>query len=245
MQYRKVTLIGRPHLQIRPLSDLHLEAQEALQEPLQIWRQWILAKPNRYWIGLGDFVDAATRDSPTSPHGQRLTLDQALDWLAEFLAPVAHRCLEMLPGNHEARLTKFAGSCPARQLARRIGVRYSKSAIALEITVNRQGMRSPPPTYRIYAIHGTGGGRRPGGKANRLEDMSGVAPLADLMMCGHGHTPMVLRDRTLAGRERVYVMTGSFLGYAGYARRAGYRPSSPTMPVVTLAGDEHRITVEL
>ena len=60
------------------------------------------------------------------------------------------------------------------------------------------------------------------------------------------HQPIMIRDRA-GGEKRVYVMAGSYLASAGYSVRAGYRLTSPVMPVMELAGGqgEREIKVEL
>ena len=100
-------------------------------------------------------------------------------------------------------------------------------------------------TYSIYVNHGNGGGRRLGGKINRLADYAQIVD-ADVYVCGHTHSPAVFKDcffRTNASTrsaepvERLFVNTAAALDYGGgYGVRMGYQPASKAAPVIYLDG---------
>ena len=48
--------------------------------------------------------------------------------------------------------------------------------------------------YQITGYHGSGGGRKVGGKANRLQEMAQVV-VADLYIMGHTHLPMSMKQQ--------------------------------------------------
>ena len=94
--------------------------------------------------------------------------------------------------------------------------------------------------YRLYATHGFGGGRTTGAKANKLEGLSDGID-ADIYVVSHTHQPMVFYQNYLRSNARkykldqvtkVYVNTGAFLDYGGYAERFNFKPSTIITPTV-------------
>lgn len=236
MQFKTVHLEAHKRLELSILSDVHLEDPACQVGELEAWRDWVSAKRHRHFIALGDYFDTATRTSVGSPFGQRMGLADAQSWMASFLAPVASRCLIMIPGNHERRVSKDANTCPARTLAEALSIPYDSSVVALNLKVGRV-------SYKVHGVHGWGGGRMPGGKLNKLVSLSDVCS-ADLHMMGHTHHPMSTKDMK-GGKLRTYVMAGSFLGPAKYSQRAGYSPSAILQPVIHLDGERKAIKVTL
>ena len=100
------TLIG--------LSDLHLGPKEMDYARWEKLRDWIAATPSVRWIGLGDFLDVATVQSPTG--AQILPYQAAKDVLRADLAPIASQCFGVLGGNHEARIVR-ATKCQENPMA--------------------------------------------------------------------------------------------------------------------------------
>ncbi len=239
-------------VELRPLADLHWESPESLGEVFDDWLEWVQNAENRYWVGLGDYFDTVTRTSLGNPTNLRMGLDDAMEGLGKALWPVRGRCLGILPGNHEQRLTKAAYSCPARNLAGRLDVPYLRDAFFARIKVGRQGKRAARQVYTVYGVHGFGGGKLVGGKVNKVVELAGSVA-ADLYLLAHVHTPAVHKDRIMEAtrdncvsmRERTYVVLGSSLGWGGYAQRGNFRPSALCYPVITLSGKERRVEVTL
>jgi hypothetical protein len=93
-------------------------------------------------------------------------------------------------------------------------------------------------------MHGSGGGRREGGKINRLADLATIVD-ADLYLMGHTHFPAVFKEnyfRVNAGNssvmevEKLFVNSAAALHFGGYGDRQGYKPASRSNPVIYLDG---------
>lgn len=103
--------------------------------------------------------------------------------------------------------------------------------------------------YAIYGKHGAGGGRRPGAKANRLEDMMMVVD-ADIYLHSHTHLPFIMkkafyrcdyRNRKITKVEKLFVNTNAFLDFGGYGEEKGYSPLSTQYPKIILNGIEREV----
>ncbi len=233
---------------LKPLSDIHWEDRLCNTDALHDWRKWILASEDRFWYGGGDLFNVATRDSVTGIFGQRMTLDQAIDEAVEFLEPVADRCWGLLSGNHCQRIEKHAGMNPAYRLSRELGLAYDENGLFFKIRLGTKKRNGKPQVYTAYATHGHGGGRKIGGKANKLEDMGGMI-LADIYMVSHTHVKLAFKDNFIVPDlynnnirfiERTYVNTSALLGWGGYSERGGYRPSAQGSPCVRLYGSDNK-----
>ena len=217
------------------LGDVHYEAQGCKRELLDAWIVDVRAS-GAYWLCIGDLFDAQTLTAPggIKAKASAVDLEDAMDRLEAAFLPIREKCLGMIPGNHEERISRFGGIDPIRQLTTRLEISYDPLRLALQLTFSKT-MRA----YRLYALHGYGGGRRMGSRANKLEDLSAVVD-ANIYVMGHMHTPMVFTDH-----KRVYTMTGSFLGYEGYPIRQGYKPSGSEMPFLRIYSDFSKIDATL
>ena len=105
--------------------------------------------------------------------------------------------------------------------------------------------------YQITGYHGSGGGRKTGGKANRLEEMSQVV-IADLYIMGHTHKPLCTKgaiyipdyaNNSLNKKQLYYLMTNSFLDYGGYGEKLGFIPTDNTPTEAILDGTKRKIKI--
>ena len=145
----------------------------------------------------------------------------------------AGRIIGSTRGNHEARSRRSSLLDLSEILAELLDVPYLGIGGLIRLTVPR-GRR----TFHLAAHHGTSGAKNIWLELDRL---SALYPSADVVVAGHNHAldarrllSIVLDD---AGRERHrevwQVRTGTFLGFAEYARAMGLRPGRVGCPVVT------------
>jgi hypothetical protein len=128
--------------------------------------------------------------------------------------------------------------------------RYSTTAALLFIRFgeNKKDKHKRKTVYTVYTSHGSGGGKRVGGKINRLEDMANIVD-ADIYIMGHVHQPAIIRNsfyRVSAANssvmcvDRLFVNTAAALDYGGYGEAQGFRPASKENPVILLSGTEKK-----
>ena len=101
--------------------------------------------------------------------------------------------------------------------------------------------------------HGSGSGRKEGGKINRLADYANIVD-ADAYICSHTHLPAAFKtafyrvdksNSSVACVTKAFVNTAAALNYGGYGDKQGYKPSSTDNPVLKFSGSKRQIKVEV
>jgi len=213
---------------IAPLFDVHFGQAEHKHEKFLGYLRWIKETPNVYVILGGDLMENAieigtrgmTYDQSENPQTQ-------LDKMAELLAPIAHKCLVSVPGNHEERTRKASGIDVAKALADKLEVPYFDGPVIMSITAN---------TYRwtFYVSHGFGNSQTKGGKINMASRPKSWTAMVQFIVSGHTHDcsaeseTLIVEDPLncrLLYMKQWTVVAPSFLGWENtYAYRAGYKP---------------------
>ena len=107
--------------------------------------------------------------------------------------------------------------------------------------------------YTVYVTHGSGGGRKEGGKVNRLADLASIVD-ADIYVHGHTHLPLVFKESffrvsgansSVALVDKLFINTGASLDYGGYGDKAGFKPASKRSPIVYLDGHKRDMWAKL
>lgn len=246
-------------ISILPLADTHIGDAHCDMDLLQATIERILATPHMYTILDGDLMNTAIAGSKSDFYHETMTPTEQLTECVEIFGALAEagKVLAVLPGNHEERIGKAAGVDMTELFCRQLGIEdvYSPTSalVFLRFGANAVKGKKYKLVYSIYVNHGRGGGRRPGGKINSLEDMARIVT-ADIYLMGHTHQPAVFRNAhyiatpqcTISKREQVFVNTASFLDWDGsYGDRLAYIPNSKKMPVIQLDPGIHHINVTI
>lgn len=224
-------------IEIIGMADLHLG------DPLSDWNSikrrvdYIAGTPGAYCLLDGDLLDNATRTSIGDTYRATLTPMQGVELLVKLLAPIKGKILAADGGNHEARSYRTDGLDITALVCQQLGIPhlYSETTCLIELTVGAQ-------KYRLYMTHGSGGGRKAGGKINRLLDLAVITD-ADVYIMAHTHQPMATRQAVMVPTrgdkpqqiEKLFVMLAASLTYGGYADVQGYAPAATTNPTIYLA----------
>jgi hypothetical protein len=242
-----------------PIGDIHVGSPDFSQESINKLRgyvQFVKDNPNARILGMGDYLDVATRHSKTSPHTATMTLSQGLKFLKNVFYPVRKQIVGLIDGNHEFRLEDFAGYNPVESLADMLGVPHLGIDALLRFNV---GKRKPGKgaafdegeSYRtsfyVYAHHSTGGGGTVGGKVNRCHKLAELVEGCDLYCAGHNHalscdfnrvTVLEKSKGTYRLAKRAFVLTGGYVDWhGGYAHRMQLQPTKLGSPRVRLSCD--------
>lgn len=262
----------RDSVRLWHLTDLHLGARACDEARLQRDISAIEADPNAYWIGGGDYIDAICqvgdrRYRPSSlarwALGEDDVMGTQVNYAAAMLKPIAHKCLGLVDGNHEAAAVTWYGRNVYWSLVEKIaleaGVQPESLALGVQGFLKLKFRRGTPGSYgstwtmNIYLHHGYGGGKLAGGHALALERAMGTYN-ADLILMGHRHV-RVFTDKLQIGPDpvrgcsekyRAAAFTPSYLrahiepSHRGcpvdtYAERAGYFPKDlGTLPITVI-----------
>lgn len=237
------------------LSDAHWEDANSNHKKLLQWREEVLSEENNFVIVNGDIINAATRNSVSDIYSSRSTPDKAMDEIADFLEPISDRILAIIDGNHEGRVNKESGIKPMHRLSRELSIEdmYADDAYLIFLSFGMsQGRSSRKMVYTVYGKHGSGGGKKMGGKANQLKDMSESID-SDVYVVSHTHAPIIFpgvfyrcdyRNKKVTPTEKMYVNTNAFLDYGGYGEAKGFAPASLRWPIITLNGYERIINAK-
>ena len=232
------------------LGDMCCDVKRLLQRI-----EYIKNTPTAYCILNGDIIDNATRNSVGDTYTQVSNPMDQLQRAIEIFEPIKNRILCITHGNHENRTYRSEGINLSALIAGQLGLpeRYTPTSALLFVRfgeladgrkeTNGSGKRRKV-CYSIYAIHGSGGGRKEGGKVNRLADLASIID-ADIYIHSHTHLPVVMkqafyrtdvRNSTVGIAEKLFVNTASNLNYGGYGEAQGFKPNSKETPVIYLSG---------
>lgn len=241
-------------LRIIPISDVHIGDKLANLKLLKSVIEEIKTCKNSYTIINGDMCNTALKSSKSDVYSDDLTPMEQLTKVVELLEPIKDKILVLGTGNHEDRITKETSIDIMHLAAKQLGIedRYTNGWWYLFLRFGEKvDGRKAPMCYQITGYHGSGGGRKTGGKANRLEEMSQVV-IADLYLMGHTHKPLSTKsciylpdyaNNTIHKKEMHYLMTNSFLEYGGYGEKYGFTPTSNTPTEAVLDGERRKIKV--
>lgn len=243
-------------LRIIPISDVHIGDKLTNYKLLKEVLETIKDTPNVYTIINGDFCNTALKNSKSDIYSEELTPMQEINRMLELLTPIKEKILVIGTGNHESRITKETGIDVVKLVAKQLGIedRYADSWWYLFLRFGeKQKGRKIPVSYQISGYHGSGGGRKIGSKANRLEEMSQTV-IADLYIMSHTHKPLSTKgaiyipdygNNTLNKKQLYYLMTNSFLDYGGYGEVLGFAPTDNTPTEAVLDGTKRKIKIIL
>ena len=236
-------------IEIVPIGDVHAGDEFYDEKLLKSVVKYISEKPNRYTILNGDLMNMALTTSVSDTYADQLSPAKQVEYVANILMPIRDRILGMGTGNHEERVYKATGIDASRYLALELGLkdRYSDNSFMIFLKVGQSQTSRPSKlkqqVYSIFVQHGRGGGRKMGGKANRLASSSDIIADADLYVMGHVHTPMTFptavfvtdsQNMTITRQNKYFLLTNAYLDFGGYGLTYQYSPSCKEVTYATL-----------
>lgn len=239
-------------IKIIPISDTHIGEKLVDLKLLKKVLLEIKEDPHCYTTVNGDIMNMALKNSKSNVYDDALSPSEQIEITYDLFKDIADKILVYHGGNHESRCYKETGIDTSKVIAQRLGIedRYAENMWYLFLQFGKC-RRNRPVQYTIGGYHGSAGGRKSGGKINRLVDMSSIF-IADLFIMGHGHK-MIITDgtifvpdeqhKTLVEKELNYLMTNSFLKYGGYGASGGYTPNSRSTNEVILDGHVKKMTI--
>ena len=205
---------------------------------------------NAYCVLAGDLLDCALKSSLGDAYVNLSPMEE-LTAMMELIQPIAHKVLAIVGGNHEARHYRTNGVDMTRLLARQLGIedKYSPDTALLFLRFGRDGNNrnhNRQILYTIYLTHGSGGGRKEGGKIQRLADYAQIVD-ADIYVCGHTHLPASFKtgfarpsaaNSSITYCTKLYVNSAAKLNYGGYGDTGGFKPPCTDTPIILLNGEK-------
>ena len=238
-------------LEIHTFADEHIGDEHCDLKRLQERIEYVKNTPNAYCIMNGDILDNATKTSIGDTYTQEFNPMEQLQRAVDLFDCIKDKILCITHGNHENRTYKKEGINLSYLIAKQLGLddRYSPTSVVLFIRFGQlpRGTKrgnERKVCYTIYALHGSGGGRKEGAKAIRLADMASVID-TDIYIHSHTHLPMVMKqafhridvhNNSVSKVDKLFVNTAANLHYGGYGEAGEFKPSSLETPVIYLNG---------
>lgn len=232
------------------LADYHYADPNSDHDAIKRDIDYVAQHDNAYAVLAGDLMDCALKSSLGDCYVNLSPMEE-LTACMEMMHPIAHKIVGIVGGNHEARHYKTNGVDMTRLLARQIGVedKYSPDTALIFLRVGEEAKSKNHHRqicYTVYLTHGTGGGRKEGGKVQRLVDLSAIVD-ADCYIVGHTHLPASLKtayarpcpsNDSITYCTKLFVNSAAKLNYGGYGDIGGYRPNAKDTPRIILGGRE-------
>jgi len=235
------------YIDIWNMCDMHLGHEDFDMKAFKKYIAWVLEKPNRYIIGVGDYIECVTssRKIGTALTTQMININGQIELLIKLLEPVKDRIICMTEGNHEQRITKdtefdiMKGSITPRLHTHYLGY---QGWIRIKFSRNR--------SYMIYAHHGKGGSMNPKYTLDIIALKLGYAGQADVIIVGHNHKLFahkyivpVVSGNGLYTHECWGLRGGGFLNYPMYSRDNLYRPADVGSPITRFYNTHREVDV--
>lgn len=242
-----VKSVGKP-IKIVFFGDVHRDSPTFAANKWKEFLQYARSLKDAHFLGMGDYIDSmstserdamirAAMHESTSSDLENMALGKVA-LLAKELDFMRGRLIGLVNGNHY--FTFPSGINSDQKLCERLGCKYLGVSTFVRLTFDYHGVKL---AFDVWAHHGAGGARLPGGSINRVDQMREHAE-ADVYVMGHDHkrgvfpaNPRLTLEQDaknglrLKERQSWLVRSGSFLaayndGQASYNADAGRGPCS-------------------
>ena len=251
-------------VELHTFADEHFGDEQCDIKRLRQRIERVKNTPSAYCILNGDIIDNATRTSIGDTYAQELNPMEQLQLAVELFEPIKDKILCITHGNHENRTYTREGIDISALIAKQLGLesRYTPTSATIFLRFGEEAAKRKETNgsgnyrkicYTIYVLHGSGGGRREGAKANRLADMASIID-TDIYIHSHTHLPMIMKqafhridtkNSTVMLVNKLFVNTAANLNYGGYGEVAAFKPSSKDTPVIYLDGTKKSFEARL
>lgn len=157
---------------------------------------WVRAKRNRYWVHMGDEMDAIMTDDKryqVDTTDEPIPLRQ-MHAVIDRYRPIAGRCITWLQGNHSAKLARF-GDLTA-EICGALSIPYGTWTAKVQLTTGKDQQR----VAKLFLAHGAGNVMRSNAKDEEQRRANMLASLknrlrrkaGDCLLMAIGHTHQLL-----------------------------------------------------
>jgi predicted phosphodiesterase len=228
-------------------GDIHRDSPNHAHDKWKEFLDYARRQKDAWFFGMGDYIDSmstsereqmirASMHETTTCDLENMALGKVAT-LAKELAFMRGRLIGLVNGNHY--FTFPSGINSDQKLCEKLDCKYLGVSTFTRLSLDFHGAFQ---TFDIWAHHGAGGARLPGGSINRVDQMREHAE-ADCYVMGHDHkrgvfpaNPRMLLAQSRGGlrlreRQQWLIRSGSFLksyddGQVSYNVDAGRGPCS-------------------
>lgn len=242
-------------IEIYTLADWHIGDKYCNISEIKDTLNYIKNTPNAYAILNGDLMNNATKQSVSDCYAEEMKPQEQLQTLCDLIEPIKNKVLFITQGNHEARTYKTDGIDLTAIMAKQLGIydKYARVGGVLFLRFGEDRKHHRRMCYTFYITHGSGGGKKEGGKANGLCDLASIVD-TDIYIHAHTHLPMVIKENfyrldnknsCVTEIEKLFVNSAATLSYGGYGQQFKFKPANTTSPIIYLDGHKKRFSARL
>lgn len=230
------------YIDLYSFGDVHIGSAELNLDNLKTKIKQIANNDKAYYVICGDMLDCGIKNSKTNCYFQTLNLQEQKELLYTLFSPIKEKCLAIVPGNHENRVTRDVGSNPLYDVACRLKIEdcYRENVAILKLTLgrNKKGKRV---VYSVVIDHGT--------SINKHRQFTYSFDNVDIFISGHTHTPSYnarcklridLKNNKVSQVNYREIVVNSNLDYGGYGAKGNYLPSAQEMQILRLSGEKKK-----
>lgn len=217
-------------LRIFPLADVHKGHRSCDKESFLQDVEYIKNNKNVYAIAMGDLIENASKLSIASGvYEQNEMPNEQIGSIVKILAPIAHKILFSIQGNHEERVYRHLGIDIGRLIAEKLDIPYFDEPVYVDLLWRDY-------RWTMFAQHGSSGAQTKGGKMNAASRPVNWTDFTNFYVYAHVHdktlneVPRIVRDpvnfRLLEKKQYVIVCSAYLKHFGTYGARKGYGPTS-------------------
>ena len=258
---------------LRPVGDVHLGSAACDEKAFEATIEEIAKDDHSLMVLMGDLIEGILHDDPRwdargvaswcyeKKNRANIAIAQRDRMLSYLKRVPSKRILAVVNGNHEDVVRHRHMLDVSLDIARELGAPYLGDEGFIQLGFSVPNRKQPTGTctrlFDIFVTHGHGGGRKIGGKANRIVDV-GAYLTSDITIMGHvhdkfaAHSPRLGLDThgNFVSTDRVCVLSGCFLkaympGIPSYAARALFPPTDIGSPVIHIRPNDRMLRVTL
>lgn len=234
-------------VEIHTFADLHIGEAGCDLKGIKAHIEEVKNKENAFAILNGDLINNALKTSISDIYDETMTPSEEIKLCIELFNPIKDKILCITSGNHEDRTKNNTSISPMEFIAAKLGIsdKFAQIGAVIFLRFGWNQKRKRKQWYSIYTTHGRGGGRKEGGKANRLAEMASIVDV-DIYIHSHTHLPMIIKEgfyrsdfinSSVSYVDKLFVNTSSMLDYGGYGQVGEFKPNSKHNPVIILNGE--------
>lgn len=242
-------------LEVHTLADWHIGEKGCKLNEIKAVLKHIQDTPYAYAILNGDLMNNATKTSVSDCYSEQMKPQEQLQTLCDLIEPIKDKVLFISQGNHEARTYKTDGIDLTALMAKQLGIydKYAREGGVLFLRFGEHRQTHRRMCYTFYITHGSGGGKKEGGKANGLCDLASIVD-TDVYIHSHVHLPMIIKENFfridtansfVAEVEKLFINSAASLEYGGYGQQFKFKPANSTSPIIHLDGHHKKFSATL
>lgn len=232
-----------------PFVCWHLGARQSDERFIKEMVQRVKDDPTARWLYMGDAGECVTKHSKGDVFHQTMDLTEQLQAFCDLTAPIKHKGLFGIQGNHGNRVFKETGMEFDEALCLRAGIPYLGISAFWQLILHRKGSKGAC-AFDIFTHHGVDSGVGIASKVNAAKKFENIV-VADAIFSAHSHICCEVPPRHIATisaaqhpdtRERIkwlttheYICGCAYDSRSGYAEVKGYPPLLPAHLAVTFS----------